>query len=114
MRDESHGKVSPALSLGDQGACLLHRFSPRGLAGVPTLILYAERESAVPAECSPTRCALGNTPRTWFPQGECRLITNRRGSPVQHASLIFHCSDFQPSIAAFYHRLKSGKARQAA
>ncbi|MGA2444414.1 MAG: hypothetical protein ABSG50_03165 [Opitutaceae bacterium] len=52
--------------------------------------------------------------RIWFPQGECRLVTNRRGSPVQHASLIFHCFDFQPSIAAFYRRLKSGKARQAA
>ncbi len=84
------------------------------LAGVPTLILYAEKESAVLAERSPTRCALENTPRVWFPQGECRLITNRRGSPVQHASLIFHCSDFQPPIAAFYRRLKSGKARQAA
>jgi hypothetical protein len=88
--------------------------SRRGLTGVPTLILYAERESTVPAECFPTRCALGSTPRTWFPQGECRLITNRRGSTVQHASLILHCSDFQPPIAAFYRRLKSGKARQAA
>lgn len=114
MRDESHGKVSPALSLGDQGAFLLHRFPPRGLAGVPPLILYADKESAVLAECSPTRCALENTPRTWFPQNECRLITNRRGSPVQHASLIFHCSDFQPPIATFSCRLKSGKARQAA
>jgi len=88
MRDESHGKVSPALSLGDQGAFLLPRLSTRG--------------------------ALENTPWTWFPQGECRLITNRRGRPVQHASLIFHCSDFQPPIASFYRRLKSGKARQAA
>jgi hypothetical protein len=52
---------------------------------VPTLILYAEKESVVLAERSPTRGALENTPRTWFPQGESRLITNRRGSPVQHA-----------------------------
>jgi len=84
------------------------------LASVPTLILYAEKEGAVLAEHSPTRLALANTPRTWFPQGECRLITNRCGSPVQHASLIFHYSDYQPPIAAFYHRLKSGKAREAA
>lgn len=88
-------------------------FGAGSLADVPTLILYAEKESAVLTERSPTRRALEHTPRSWFPQGECRLVTNRRGSPVQHASFIFHCFDFQPLIAAFYRRLKSGKARQA-
>ncbi len=86
----------------------------RPLADVPTLILYAEKEDARLAERSPTRAALEATPRIWFPRGECRLVTGRPGSPVQHASLIFHCSAFQPFIAEFYRRLKSGKARQAA
>ncbi|MDD2764494.1 MAG: alpha/beta hydrolase [Opitutaceae bacterium] len=84
------------------------------LADVPTLILYAEKEDAVLAERSPTRRLLAHTPAAWFPQGEHRLVTRRQGSPVQHASLIFHGADFQPPIAQFYERLKSRKARQAA
>jgi hypothetical protein len=106
-----------------QGACerlrSLRQLAARApdagpLADVPTLILYAEKESAVLAERSPTRSVLEGAPQAWFPQGECRLVTNRPDSPVQHASLIFHCFNFQPPIAAFYRRLKSGKARQAA
>lgn len=90
------------------------RSEARPLADVPTLVLYAEKEDAVLAERSPTRAALEATPWTWFPRGECRPVTGRPGSPVQHASLILHCSAFQPFIAEFYRRLKSGKARQVA
>lgn len=86
----------------------------RPRADVPPLIFYAEKEDAVLAECSPTRAVLEATPWTWVPRGECRLVTGRPGRPVQHASFIFHCSAFQPFIAGFYRRLKSGKARQAA
>jgi hypothetical protein len=87
----------------------------RPLTDASTLILYAEKESAVLAESSPTRAGLERTPRRWFPRGECRLVTRRGpGGPVQQASLIFHCADYHASMAEFYHRLKSGKVRQAA
>jgi pimeloyl-ACP methyl ester carboxylesterase len=84
------------------------------LAEAPTLILYAEKESSVLVERSPTRFAFNDPARTWFPQGECRLVSNQRGNPVQHASLIFHCSDFHPHLAGFYRQLKSGHVPCAA
>ncbi|HZL44704.1 MAG TPA: hypothetical protein VFC28_00625 [Opitutaceae bacterium] len=86
----------------------------RPLTDVPTLILYAEKESSVLAERSPMRFALENTAQNWFPQGDCRLVSNSQGSPVQHASLIFHCFDFHPHLAEFYRRLRSSKTRRAA
>ncbi len=98
--------AGPAAEPGPEG---------RPLTAAPTLILYAEKESAVLAERSPTRAVLERAPRAWFPRGESRLVTHRGpGGPVQHASLIFHGADYQPLIADFYRRLKSGKVRQAA
>ncbi|HSY54589.1 MAG TPA: alpha/beta hydrolase [Opitutaceae bacterium] len=87
-------------------------FSPAllPLSDTPTLILYAEKESSVIADRSPTRFALETAHRAYFPQSACRLITNHGGSPVQHASLIFHCANFLPAISAFYRRLKPRKA----
>jgi len=87
-------------------------FSPAilPLSDAPTLILYAEKESAVITDSSPTRFAFETAHRAYFPQGTCRVITSQGGSPVQHASLIFHCSNFLPAISVFYRRLKSRKA----
>jgi len=87
-------------------------FSPAllPLSDAPTLILYAEKESSVLVDRSPTRFALETAHHAYFPHSTCRLITNQGGSPVQHASLIFHCSNFLPAISAFYRQLKSRKA----
>lgn len=86
-------------------------FSPASLplSEAPSLILYSEKESSVLVDSSPTRFALANAHRAYFPRSACRLIVNHRGSPVQHASLIFHCFNFLPSISTFYKRLKPGK-----
>jgi pimeloyl-ACP methyl ester carboxylesterase len=84
------------------------------LTDAPTLILYAEKESSVIADHSPTRFALQSAHRAYFPQSQCKVISNRRGSPVQHASLIFHCFNFLPHISAFYRQLKSRKIPKAA
>jgi len=84
------------------------------LCTAPVLILYAEKESAVLTETSPTRFAMTSAHQAYFPQSQCKTITNRRGSPVQHASLIFHCFNFLPPISAFYKRLKSKKVQRAA
>jgi pimeloyl-ACP methyl ester carboxylesterase len=79
------------------------------LTAAPTLILYAEKEGAVLTETSPTRFALAAAHRAYFPHSQCKMIVNRRGAPVQHASLIFHCFNFLPPISAFYRRLRAKK-----
>lgn len=91
-------------------------FSPSllPLTQAPALILYAEKESTVLTETSPTRLALESAHRAYFPQSHVRRITNLGGSPVQHASLVFHYANFLPAITAFYRRLKAGKIRAAA
>jgi pimeloyl-ACP methyl ester carboxylesterase len=80
------------------------------LSDAPTLILYAEKESSVLVDRSPTRFALETAHRAYFPRSTCRLVINQGGSPVQHASLIFHCFNFLPPISAHYKRIKSRKA----
>ncbi|MDE3083924.1 MAG: hypothetical protein KGJ37_01730 [Verrucomicrobiota bacterium] len=80
------------------------------LTDAPALILYSEKESSVIADRSPTRFALEAAHRAYFPHSTYRLITNQRGSPVQHASLIFHCFNFLPPISAFYKQLKPRKS----
>lgn len=85
-----HGLVCDPLSVADP------------LTDAPALVLYAEKESAVRSEPSPAGAALAISASAWFPRRECRLITNRRGSPVQHASLIFHGFAFQPHVTQFY------------
>ncbi len=84
------------------------------LATAPTLVLYAEKEDSVLTAASPTRRAFGHAGRRWFPLLACRVISNPRGAPVQHASLIFHGFNFLPAITTFYHGLKSGKFHRAA
>jgi pimeloyl-ACP methyl ester carboxylesterase len=89
-------------------------FSPAllPLSEAPTLILYAEKESSIITDSSPTRFALHTAHRAYFSQSTCSVVTNPGGSPVQHASLIFHCSNFLPPISAFYRRLKTRKIWQ--
>jgi hypothetical protein len=79
------------------------------LSDAPALILYAEKESSVIADHSPTRFVLESAHRAYFPQSQHKIISNHRGSPVQHASLIFHCFNFLPVISAFYRTVKNGK-----
>jgi len=79
------------------------------LSDAPALILYAEKESSVIADHSPTRFVLESAHRAYFPQSQHKIISNHRGSAVQHASLIFHCFNFLPVISAFYRTVKNGK-----
>jgi len=84
------------------------------LSDAPTLILYAEKESSVIVDHSPTRFALQSAHRAYFPYSHYRVVSNQKGAPVQHASLIFHCFNFLPPISAFYKHLKTGKIFKAA
>lgn len=84
------------------------------LSNAPTLVLYAEKESAVIVDHSPTRFALQSAHRAYFPYSHFRVVSNHNGSPVQHASLIFHCFNFLLPISAFYKHLKTGKIFKAA
>jgi pimeloyl-ACP methyl ester carboxylesterase len=85
------------------------------LCDAPTLVLYAEKESAVIPAGAPTRRALESAMSAFFPRGELRVVSAESGgSPVQHASLIFHYFQFLPHVAAFYRGLKSGKFPLAA
>ena len=91
-------------------------FSPAllPLSDAPTLILYAEKEGAVITESSPTRFVFEKAHRAYFPHSDCRRVSNPTGSPVQHASLIFHYFNFLPPIAGFYRQLKTGENRRSA
>jgi len=84
------------------------------LTEAPTLILYAEKEESVLTRLAPSRFALQTAHRAYFPRSACKTISNRRGSPVQHASLLFHCFNFLPPISAFYRGLKKRNALKAA
>lgn len=88
---------------------------PRPLFAGPALALYSEKESAVIVENSPTaRILRGPELRAWFPHGRCLTVSNPGGSPVQHASLIFHSRNFQPPLAGFYRQLRLHRQRHAA
>lgn len=84
------------------------------LSEAPTLILYAEKEGAVLTEHAPSRFALETAHTAYFPNSICKTISNKRGSPVQHASLLFHCFNFLPPISAHYRGLKKRNALKAA
>ncbi len=117
-----HGVLDAIQSIDAAGACERVQalkgmpspadyFSPENLplSDAPALILYAEKEASALAENSPTRFALERAPRAYFSNGTVRVVTNPRGTPVQHASLIFHVFNFLPPIRAFYRGLKKGK-----
>ncbi len=84
------------------------------LCEAPVLILYAEKENAVLQAAAPGRFVLTNAHRALFPDSRVLTVTNARGDPVQHASLIFHYFDFRAPIMAFYARLKGRKLLQVA
>ncbi|HTZ21867.1 MAG TPA: hypothetical protein VMC06_13370 [Opitutaceae bacterium] len=84
------------------------------LCEAPTLVLYSEKEEAVIAEGSPTRRAFAAAHRAYFPRSDCRMVCNQKGAPVQHASLIFHCTNFLPVLAGFYRRIRTQRERLAA
>jgi len=84
------------------------------LTQTPVLILFAENEEAVLATHAPTRFVMEAAHRAYFPASHCQTIYNHRGSPVQHASLVFHCFNFLPPISRFYRGLKTGKLLRAA
>jgi pimeloyl-ACP methyl ester carboxylesterase len=87
--------------------------SVRPLTRAPALILYAEKESAVLTDNSPTRRLFETGPEHLLPGATCQVVTSG-ASPVQHASLIFHYFEFLPPLAEFYRRIKPCKLRQAA
>lgn len=84
------------------------------LSEAPALILYAEKEGAVLSEQSPARAVLERACRSFFPRGACHVVRNPRGTPVQHASLIFHVENFLPFFGRFYRGLKKRKSLTAA
>jgi hypothetical protein len=83
------------------------------LTDAPALVLYAEKEGAVITENSPAKFALEHACRAFFPNGECRVVRNPRGTPVQHASLLFHINNFQPHFSQFYRGFKNRKLLKA-
>jgi pimeloyl-ACP methyl ester carboxylesterase len=83
------------------------------LSGAPALILYAEKEGAVITDNSPSRAVFAGDLAALFPQGECAVVTGG-SSPVQHASLIFHCPQFLPHLDRFYRHLRTRRLRLAA
>jgi len=84
------------------------------LTTAPALVLFAEKEDSVLDSGSPTRFALENAHRSFFPDSCVQVVSTKEGSPVQHASLIFHVSDFRPPITAFYQRVKHRRLKSAA
>lgn len=85
------------------------------LTDAPVLVLFAEDENSVIDRGSPTRFALESAHRAYFPRGQVQRVTALPGgSPVQHASLIFHVFEFLPHLGAFYAKLRHAKLRSAA
>jgi hypothetical protein len=84
------------------------------LSEAPALILYAEKEGAVITARSPAKAALEQSCRAFFPRGQCLVVSNPRGTPVQHASLLFHVANFHPHFGRFYRALKQRKLLKAA
>lgn len=114
-------------SIDSQGACdrvgaLVGLTSPLSyytadllpLSEVPTLVLYAEKEDSVVDASSPTRRVFETAHKVYFSKSEYHLICNPGGSPVQHASLIFHHANFRPVLGAFFKRLRAERKGRAA
>jgi pimeloyl-ACP methyl ester carboxylesterase len=75
------------------------------LSRAPALVLFAEKEDSIMIESSPTRRAFETRLRRYFPKGSFLVVTNPQGGAVQHASLLFHCFNFNPPISRFFTRL---------
>ena len=72
------------------------------LCEAPVLVLFAEKETSVLTESAPTLAVLGVHPQALFPTVQVRTVINRRGAPVQHASMLFHCFNFASHLSTFY------------
>ena len=83
--------------------------TPMILHPAPTMVLYAEKETAVLCTTSPTTRELTSRPTAWFPAGFSTTVRNTPENPVQHASLIFHSPCFAPRLASFYRSLRSAR-----
>lgn len=82
---------------------------PRGLGPlthVPVSVLFAEKETSIMVESSPTRRLFETHLSRFFPNGTFAVVENPQGSPVQHASLLFHFFDFQPHLRRLYARVR--------
>jgi pimeloyl-ACP methyl ester carboxylesterase len=79
------------------------------LTNAPVLVLYAEKEGAVLRDEAPGRRTLESACPAFFPRGAFHVVTNPRGNPVQHASLLFHVANFLPLFDRFYRGLKKRK-----
>lgn len=75
------------------------------LCEAPTLILFAEKESSVLTATAPS-AHLAQHAAALFPSAQVRTVVAHRGSPVQHASLIFHAFNFLPPLSSYYQRLR--------
>jgi len=76
------------------------------LCEAPVLILFAEKETSVLTDSAPTLVVLGVHPQALFPTAQVRTVINRRGSPVQHASMLFHCFNFASHLSTFYRLMR--------
>lgn len=85
------------------------------LTDAPTLILFAEHEDAVLDPHSPARFALETAHRAYFRNSRVQRVSALPGgTPVQHASLIFHVFEFIPHLSSFYAKLRHPRLRSAA
>ena len=109
-----HGALARVRSMRDM-ACPSTYLTPEllPLCHAPALILYAEKEGSVLSAHSSARDTLERSCRTFFPMGEYHVVRNPRGTPVQHASLLFHVENFLPYFGRFYRSLKKRKALPA-
>lgn len=110
LRDSVLGNIH---GIDFNGACervqALKRFrapsAEQPLCHAPTQILYAEKEEAVLADTAPSRALFEAHLRRVFPNGSVYVVRNPRGTPVQHASLIFHYNCFLAEFRSFRRRL---------
>lgn len=116
QRIDARGACERVYALRDMPALSPWNATALPLTNAPTLVLYAEKETAVIAAGSPTRAAFTSALKVFFPRGELQVVSGRAdgGNPVQHASLIFHYFQFLPLVTAFYRRLKSARLPLAA
>ncbi len=118
LRDSVLGTISEIDSVGASErvralADMSPLSAPTSLFSGPALVLFAEKETSVLVQSSPTWRELRERCTAWFPRGRCLTVTNAADNPVQHASLIFHVQNFQPHLVTFYRSLRT-LLRQAA
>ena len=80
----------------------------RPLFNGPALAMFAEEENAVLAPRAPVRELLSDRLHDVLPRGTAAVVSaSDPEDRVQHASLIFHSTYFNPPIQRFYERLSA-------